>query len=397
MSHHSKPSLGGPYRILVVDDEPDLERLVRQRMRRDVRKGKFRLSFAHNGVEALEQLSSGVKFDLVLSDINMPRMDGLTLLDQIPHVDPDLRAVIVSAYGDMGNIRTAMNRGAFDFVTKPIDFKDLRVTIDRTLRNLEVWREALNARDRLVAIESELTMARRIQSSILPIDFPEGPNHSVFGRMDPAKEVGGDFFDVVTHDDGRIGLAIADVSGKGIPAALFMMSCRTLLKGATIGGRSTADVLDNVNRLLAEENSALMFVTLLYAIFDPADGSFVYSSGGHDPPLVVRAGGSAELLQRSMGGIALGVQPEWKYRINKVRLDPGDTVLLYTDGITEAQNVDREQFGAERLRELFVGDPPGSAEAATERVFQAVADYSGDAPQFDDVTCVAAHHSRNGS
>ena len=120
-------------KILVVDDEPDLEHLVRQRMRREIRSGTYSFMFAQNGVEALEVLNEEQDIDMVLSDINMPRMDGLTLLEQIPKVDPNIRSVIVSAYGDMKNIRTAMNRGAFDFVTKPIDFEDLRVTIQRDL------------------------------------------------------------------------------------------------------------------------------------------------------------------------------------------------------------------------------------------------------------------------
>ncbi len=115
------------YKILVVDDEPDLERLMLQRMRRDIRAGLYKFVFAHNGVEALDLLKEQSDIDLVLSDINMPKMDGLTLIEQIPKVQPDIRSVIISAYGDMKNIRTAMNRGAFDFVTKPIDFDDLKL------------------------------------------------------------------------------------------------------------------------------------------------------------------------------------------------------------------------------------------------------------------------------
>ena len=163
------------YRILVVDDEPDLEPLMLQRMRRDIRSGRYKFVFAQNGVEALEKLRQENGIDMVLSDINMPQMDGLTLLEQIPKVDPNIRSVIISAYGDMKNIRTAMNRGAFDFVTKPVDFEDLQVTIDRTLRNMAEWREALQSRDRLVALQNELDVARGMQQSILPTRFPKDP------------------------------------------------------------------------------------------------------------------------------------------------------------------------------------------------------------------------------
>ena len=157
-----------PYKILVVDDEPDLEPLMLQRMRRQIRGGRYQFVFAGNGVEALQRLNEDASIDMVLSDINMPQMDGLTLLDQIPEVSPNIRAVIISAYGDMKNIRTAMNRGAFDFVTKPVDFEDLQVTIDRTLRHLDEWREAVSSHDKLVALENELDIASKIQQSILP-------------------------------------------------------------------------------------------------------------------------------------------------------------------------------------------------------------------------------------
>ena len=130
-----------PSKILVVDDEADLEVLMRQRMRRSIRKGQFDFVFARNGVEALERLRES-DFDVVLSDINMPEMDGLTLLQQIPDVDPDVRSVIVTAYGDIDNIRSAMNRGAFDFITKPIDFRDLRATIERALEHRALMRRA---------------------------------------------------------------------------------------------------------------------------------------------------------------------------------------------------------------------------------------------------------------
>ena len=144
-------------------------------MRRYVRSAVvYQFVFAQNGVEALERLREDEEIVIVLSDINMPKMDGLALLDQIPKVNPNIRSVIISAYGDMKNIRTAMNRGAFDFVTKPVDFDDLKLTIDRTLQQLLEWRDALGARDRLVALENELDVASQMQQSILPKRFPQG-------------------------------------------------------------------------------------------------------------------------------------------------------------------------------------------------------------------------------
>ncbi len=376
------------YKILVVDDEPDLEHLMRQRMRRDVRDGLYTLYFAHNGVEALELLSEVPDIDMVLSDINMPRMDGLTLLAQIPNIAPDIRAVVVSAYGDMKNIRTAMNRGAFDFITKPIDFQDLRVTIERTLKNMEEWRSALESRDQLVRLQNELNVASKMQQSILPTEFPDSEHCQIFANMESAREVGGDFFDVFPLPGERIALAIADVSDKGVPAALFMMSSRTLLKGAAIGAMDPGAVLKEVNDLLTEENEAAMFVTTFYAVYTPMTGQVDYANGGHNPPLVIHPDGSTTLLPRT-DGLALGVFPGVEYGQSSVSLSPGDCLVLYTDGVTEAMNADGEEFGMDRLQSVFAETRPATAEEANQAVFKAVHDFAGETPQSDDITCVA--------
>ena len=378
------------YKILVVDDEPDLEPLILQRMRRNIRSGRYAFVFAHNGVEALEVLQQDSDIDMVVSDINMPQMDGLTLLEQIPKVDPNIRSVIVSAYGDMRNIRTAMNRGAFDFVTKPLDFEDLQITIERTLTHMAEWKEALLSRDKLVAIQNELDVASKMQQAILPTSFPEGNDFQVYGNMAPARNVGGDFFDVISLENDRIGLAVADVSDKGVPAALFMMSSRTLLKGAAIGMGSPGAVLSEVNDLLNEDNETFMFVTLLYVVFDPDSGEMVYANGGHSNPLVVHANGDSSELPMT-GGIALGVMPGLEYRQDNYSLAPGDTLILYTDGVSEAMNGEGEEFGVDRLRQIFSGNPPSNARQANEAILQAVADFAAGTPQSDDVTCLVLH------
>ncbi|WP_419924841.1 PP2C family protein-serine/threonine phosphatase [Candidatus Poriferisocius sp.] len=374
------------YRILVVDDEPDLEPLILQRMRRQIRSNSYEFVFAQNGVEALEKLNADPTIDMVLSDINMPKMDGLTLLQQLPGVDPNLRAVIISAYGDMDNIRTAMNRGAFDFVTKPIDFDDLKITITRTLEHLAEWRDALSSRDQLVALQNELSIASQLQQSILPKNPPITEKYEVSANMEPARNVGGDFYDFFKLDD-YVGLVVADVSDKGIPASMFMMSSRTALKGAAIGVRDPENVLTEVNNQLHQDNPTFMFVTVVYALFNPDSGSLTYSIAGHDPPMLVSADGTVTELPLTQG-VALGVAPNIVYSQETVDLAPGDTVILYTDGVSEAMNADKEQFGITRLREVFDGKPPTSAAAANEAVFKHVRDFAGDAPQSDDITCL---------
>lgn len=374
------------YKILVVDDEPDLEPLILQRMRRQIRSNEYEFVFAQDGLDALEKLNADPTIDMVLSDINMPKMDGLTLLQQLPDVDPNLRAVIVSAYGDMDNIRTAMNRGAFDFVTKPIDFDDLKITISRTLEHLAEWREALSSRDQLVALQNELSIASQLQQSILPTIPPMTEGCEVSANMEPARNVGGDFFDYFRLDN-HIGLVVADVSDKGIPASMFMMSSRTALKGAAIGVRDPEKVLTEVNNQLQQDNPTFMFVTLIYALYNPETGLLTYSIAGHDPPMLVSADGTVTELPLTKG-IAVGIAADVVYTQESVTLEPGDTVVLYTDGVTEAMNADNQQFGMDRLAEVFEGNSPESATSANEAVFERVRIFAGDAPQSDDITCL---------
>ena len=381
------------YKILVVDDEPDLEPLVKMRMRREIRSKMYTFVFAGNGVEALEVLEREGDVDLVLSDINMPRMDGLTLLEQIAGAEADLRAVIISAYGDMKNIRTAMNRGAFDFIIKPIDFDDFRVTVNRALVHLAKWREALMSRDKLVSLQNELDVATTIQQSILPTVYPETDGFDIFGSMEAARAVGGDFLLVESFVDGRVALAVADVSDKGVPAALFMMLSRTLLKGALRDGAPPGQVLEEVNDLLHEDNDTAMFVTLFCGIYDPHTGSLTYANGGHNPPLHVRADGSSEILPTT-GGIALGVAPGFTFAEDAIELAPGETAVLYTDGVTEAVNETDEEFGMERLHELFAERPGMDARQGNAAVFDSVRAFAGDEPQFDDITCLLLHRKR---
>ena len=375
------------HKILMVDDEPDLEQLVRQRMRREIRSGQYVFLFAGDGVEALETLGEHQDIDLVLSDINMPRMDGLTLLEKLPDVDTDIRSVVISAYGDMKNIRAAMNRGAFDFVTKPIDFDDLRVTIERGLRQLEMWREVEASRDKLLTLQSELDVANSMQQSILPKRFPKNDQYELFGSMAPARNVGGDFFDVIRLESDRLGICIADVSDKGIPAALFMMSSRTLLKGAALGCEDPGTVVTVVNDQLQDGNEANMFVTLFYAVFDPVSGVVRFANGGHNPPLVVHKDGSSTVLPLT-GGIALGVAPDFEFATERAKLKPGEALVMYTDGVSEAENIDNEEFGMDRFQEVFAGSRLESAREANDAVFAAVRQFAGNRSQSDDITCL---------
>ena len=260
-----------PVKILSVDDEIDLELLLTQYFRRQIRKGEYEFKFAHNGLEALTMLLKEKDFDIILSDINMPEMDGLTLLTKINEMqNPALKCIMVSAYGDMGNIRQAMNNGAFDFATKPIDLDDLSVTIEKAIEQITYIKQMQKEHTQLESIKGDLAVAREIQQAILPRIFPPFPENAdlmdIAASMNAAKDVGGDFYDFFRIDDDHIGFVIADVSGKGVPAAIFMAVSRTLLRATGIRGVSSSECITYSNTLLEKESVNNMFVTTFYGI-----------------------------------------------------------------------------------------------------------------------------------
>jgi len=234
----------GTSKILVVDDEPDLQMLMLQKFRNKVKMREYEFLFAEDGVEALEIIRQNPELSLVLCDINMPRMDGLTLLHELLELKrDDLKTVMVSAYGDMENIRTAMNRGAYDFVTKPIDFKDMEITIEKTLREIDRIYKSRELEEQLEALNYDLDMAARIQQKILHQEFPVFPDDTrfdIYANMIAAKHVGGDFYDFFKFDDDHIAFFIGDVAGKGMPAAIYMAVCRTMLKAIGSEGEDPA-------------------------------------------------------------------------------------------------------------------------------------------------------------
>jgi sigma-B regulation protein RsbU (phosphoserine phosphatase) len=383
-----------PNRILVVDDEPDLELLITQRFRKRIRGEELSFLFASNGEEALARLQADDHVDVVLTDINMPVMDGLTLLGRLREAHPLLRSVIVSAYGDMANIRTALNRGAFDFITKPIDFQDLEITLDKAIGEAVERKQAARDRDRLLGLSRELELARSIQESLVPRVFPQHDRLSVYGSMIPAAQVGGDLFDCFLLDANRLAFTIGDVSGKGIAAALFMAVSRTVLRVAAGKGLSPRECLLEAHQFLhGERRVTSIYITCFYGILDLETGRLEYSRAGHNPPYLVRARDREVQTLDAAGGLPLGMLKAVKYDTATVQLDAGDTLLLFTDGITEAMNPRQELYGEERLVQLL--GERASALAVDELVRQVTeeaAAFADGAPASDDMTVLGIRY-----
>ena len=379
-------------KILSVDDELDLERLLTQYFRRKIKKGEYEFYFAHNGLEALQMMLVQPDFDVILSDINMPEMDGLTLLAKINEMqNPALKCIMVSAYGDMENIRSAMNQGAFDFTTKPINLEDLERTIEKAAEQISFIKKAQQEHTQLESIRNDLHIAQEIQQTILPKTFPPFPelkSFDIYAYMNAAKYVGGDFYDFFRIDQDRLGFVIADVAGKGVPAAIFMAISRTVIRTIALTENSAAMCMQRSNAFLCQENTNEMFVTVFYGILNLNTGLVTYCNAGHNPPILMKKDNTVVSVPLTNDFI-LGSIDNITYHEKTLQLSPGDNLLLYTDGITEAMNTRQEQYSEQRLLENcqeLIGKSP---KEIVDKITETVGKFVVGAVQSDDITLLS--------
>ncbi len=385
-----------PVKILSVDDEQDLEILLSQYFRRKIKRGEYEFAFAHNGVEALQMLLAEPDFDIILSDINMPEMDGLTLLTKINEMrNPALKCIMVSAYGDMENIRTAMNRGAFDFTTKPINLEDMELTIEKAIEQIKFIKNAQKEHSQLKSIQSDLKVAKEIQETILPKEFhpfPESKTFDIYASMNAAAYVGGDFYDFFRIDKDRLGFAIADVSGKGIPAAIFMAISRTVIRAIALTENSAAQCMKRSNIILCRESVNDMFVTVFYGILNINTGVITYSNAGHNPPILIKPDGEASFIPTT-NDMILGAMEDAVYHEKELILQQGDNLFLYTDGVTEAMNSKHELYGDKRLLENCKTLAGSSPQEMIKKITETVGEFTIGAVQSDDITLLSIKYN----
>ncbi|HUS06676.1 MAG TPA: SpoIIE family protein phosphatase [Bryobacteraceae bacterium] len=381
--------------ILVVDDEADLELLVQHNFRKRIAAGELKFHFAGDGEQALQLIYSHPNIELVITDINMPVMDGLTLLSKAGELRRILKTVIISAYDDMENIRAAMNGGAYDFLTKPIDFADLEKTIEKSQRELRTLRQGQQAQAQLSSLEHELRIATKLQQSILPEVIIGREEFEIAASMAAARQVSGDFYDFFLTDANHLGLAIGDVSGKGIPAALFMAVSRTLLRATALQGGRPSQVLGHVNRVLLKQSHGEIFLTLLYGILDLRSGEFQFSSGGHPPAYLCSSRQRGNFL-REPRGMMLGVLDNASYTDGVAQLEPGDVLAFYTDGVTEAENAGREFYTETRLKAVLESADSRPAKQLMADVLSSVQTFTEGLEQSDDITLLAVRFRPDG-
>ncbi|MBA4393366.1 MAG: hypothetical protein C0407_07420 [Desulfobacca sp.] len=267
-------------------------------------------------------------------------------------------------------------------------FKTMQKSLKEYIQKLT---ETTAAKERM---ESELSIAREIQMSILPKIFPPFPERSEFdlyALIEPAREVGGDFYDFFLIDPTHLCFVIADVSGKGVPASLFMAVTKTLIKATAKAEITPADILTQVNTELASGNDAAMFVTIFCGILNTRTGEILYANAGHNPPLLIDKEGKVSYLQIS-GGLVLGVMEEICYQVESLHLQTGESLFMYTDGVTEAMNIKEELFSEERLQKDLTLAADRPIKEMINTLMQRINDFSGEALQSDDITMMVLQY-----
>ena len=299
---------------------------------------------------------------------------------------------IFSRGDEVNHLTIAFERMQGTITEQQNALREANATLEqRVIERTEELRRTTAEKER---IGSELRIASDIQRSILPRTFPPFPDRgdfTIYATTIPATEMGGDFYDFFLIDQDRLGLVMADVSGKGVPAAIFMAVSRSLIKATALKGGSTAECLAHVNHLLCPDNDAAMFVTVVYGILNTRTGALEYSNAGHHLPYVIRRDGSLRTLENT-GGMALGVLDEATFSIKETSLDPGDSLFLFTDGVTEAMNGSSELYGESRLEQVLFRHHAQSPDHIIQATIDDVHTYAGDAPQADDITLLALRY-----
>jgi sigma-B regulation protein RsbU (phosphoserine phosphatase) len=376
-----RPELSAP-RTLIADDQPDVLEALHLLLKRE----GYQIEAVNSPKAVLERLRER-EYDVLLMDLNYALdttsgQEGLDLLASVQKLDRTLPVVVMTAWGSIRLAVEAMQRGAADFVEKPWDNSKL-------LSTLRAQVESRNERRHGAARESgEIEAASATQRGLLPQSIPQFPGYEISAAWRPAGAVSGDYLDLLRLDATHLALCVADVIGKGVPAALLMSNVQAAVHALAGDMLPTGELCGRINRIVAANVGVGKFITFFYGVLDSARRRFTYTNAGHCEPILVRRNGDG--MRVNHGGVVLGVFPDWEYREAQVDLEPGDRLVLFTDGITEIANADNEEFGEERLMELLRDHRALDAEAMQKRVMAAIAEFSGGNFQDDATLIVTA-------
>jgi serine phosphatase RsbU (regulator of sigma subunit) len=370
----------GQARILIVDDEPfNLDYLEQE-----LEDLNYETRTASNGREALDQVALETP-DVILLDIMMPEMNGFQVLAHLKS-DETVRhipVIVVSALDDVDSVVRGIEMGAEDYLSKPFNPVLLRARISACL-------EKKRMRDREVAhmlkTNQDLDLAWQVQAGLLPEELPDIRGWQLAAMLKPSRQTSGDFYDIIPLPDGRWGILIADVADKGIASTLFMVLSRTLIRTfATQYGDQPDSVLKATNQRILTDIDTSQFVTVFYGILDPAEGTLTYCNAGHNPPYLFRAPDGSEMQALFRTGMPLGILRRADWECKSTRLAAGDTLVLYTDGLTDAQDAQQRFYGERRLLEAAQTSLGHSAQEVLDALLASVRAFVRDASQFDDI------------
>lgn len=383
----STNSLAAPVPLtLIADDQPD----VLAALRLLLRGAGYQIEAVSSPAAVLEAIRKR-DFDLVLMDLNYARdttsgQEGLDLISNIRTLDSTLPVVVLTAWGSVELAVEAMHRGVRDFVQKPWDnsqlLRSLRMQIELGRKRRQQQRLDAATRSASDHLQQDLSDSQEIQEALLPHELPAIAGVEVAVSWQPAFAVSGDYFDVIKFSDRHTAICIADVAGKGMPAALMMSNMQAVLKSCASDVVAPADLCARVNSVICHNIVSHRFISCFYALLDTKSRKLSFSNAGHCPPMLVRDGDCVRLKE---GGPVLGIFPDRLYSQDEVELRSGDCVVLYTDGVTEARNAAGEEFGEERLQELLTLGHRLHATELRDRVMNAVREFS-DGQQYDDAT-----------
>lgn len=342
---------------------------------------------AEDGQQAWDAYKESLP-EVVISDWMMPGLDGdeLCRLIRSDEDGPYTYFVMLTSLEDKEHVLRGMEAGVDDYLTKPLDRNDLNARLIAASRVTALHRQIVEQQREL---QSEVTMAAGIQMGLLPKEPPAVANTDIAGLCLPAAKVGGDYYDLILDEQGRLVILVADVAGHSIGSALLMAMARSVLRREVAEGRSPAEVLGATNgAMFGDLVSAGLFITMFCARYDPADARLTFANAGHNPPVLARADGAT--LELDGDGAAIGFLDHVVFEELTEEIGPGDALLLYTDGVVEAMNPDEtEPFGEERLAELVSAMAPAGAQATIDAVVGALNDFTEGSHQRDDITMVA--------
>jgi len=369
--------------ILVVDDTPANLRLLSGMLAEQ----GYKVRSVINGQMALTAAQAAPP-DLILLDINMPEMNGYEVCERLKADERtgDIPIIFISALDAIEDKVKAFNVGGLDYVTKPFQFEEVlaRVETHLSLRKLQRQLEQANKR-----FEKELALAGRVQASFLPRELPELPGWQLAVTLKPARETSGDFYDINPLPNGEVGILIADVVGKGVGAALYMALNWTLIRTYAAEYPTQPElVCEAVNRRILTDTHADMFITAFYGILNPASGTLIYCNAGQNPPLLYCAQAGNEVQRLTATGKPLGMFEDETWKKEVALLMPGDMLVMYTDGVVEAQDAGQAVFGEDRLLRLVQAVVGRPAHVIRDSIIAGVSKFIGDAPQHDDITLV---------